>query len=199
MKEKLIIFVKNAREGHVKTRLARDIGNENALSVYKSLLAYTHQVTKRLDVKKEVCFSKAIEEHSIWDNSFNKTIQQGADLGERMRNAFSGAFQEGNEKVILIGSDCAELTQSILEEAFASLNEYDVVIGPAEDRGYYLIGMNSYQPTLFAGIPWSTGTVLEQTISGIKEQELTWYELPKLNDVDDLRDWQRVRNRIEEA
>ena len=200
MKSKTLkIFIKNTQLGKVKTRLAASIGDDEALKVYKKLLNYTRIMTSKVDSQKEVWYSNFIQEKDDWNTLFcAKKIQKGEDLGIRMKNAFGDSFEMNkDEKVILIGSDCAELTSEIIEKAFEELEKHDVVIGPAKDGGYYLIGMNSYYPKLFTNIEWSTSSVFKKTMSTIQENELSYFLLKELNDVDTIEDWNSVKGLID--
>ncbi len=187
----LIIFTKNLLYGKVKTRLAATIGNDNAFRIYKNLVAYTYSVTKQLQCDKIVYYSDYTEEDDIW-NDYMKATQQGNDLGERMMNAFEDAFTDGNAKAVIIGTDCFEIDQKIIEQAFATLNKNDIVIGPATDGGYYLLGMKSLHPSLFENIAWSTETVFNTTITVCNHLNLSYFLLTVLNDVDEEKDLKRM-------
>ena len=190
--EVLLIFVKNPVKGRVKTRLAQTIGETKALSVYRQLIEITKRVTSHFPVDKQVWYSDAIVEADLWDDErFTKFKQKGEDLGIRMRAAFKQAFEQSYKKVVIIGSDCPDLNESHLEEAFMALDTHDVVIGPAEDGGYYLLGMTHFIPTLFEGITWSEATVFEQTIHKLRSRSKTWHVLSALNDIDDINDLKR--------
>tara|TARA_R110002049_G_scaffold247956_1_gene422438 strand:- start:43 stop:672 length:630 start_codon:yes stop_codon:yes gene_type:complete len=195
---KLIIFVKNEEAGKVKTRLAKSVGDEKALEIYRKLLGYTFDQVQPLKVKKEVCYSRFIEKDDLWnERSYSKQLQEGDGLGERMSKAFRRSFEKGMEKVVIIGSDCAELTTDILREAFSRLKDYDIVIGPADDGGYYLLGMSKFIPELFTDISWSTGAVLKQTLKKADEENATHYKLQELHDVDIEADWELVKHKFE--
>ncbi|MFY0683429.1 MAG: TIGR04282 family arsenosugar biosynthesis glycosyltransferase [Balneola sp.] len=187
---RIIVFVKNVVPGKVKTRLAKTLGNKEALKVYVELLDITKQAVLQLPVNKEVWYAWNVEQDDLWDeNEFNKRVQIEGDLGEKMSNAFKTSFEEGMEKVILIGSDCPTLTGAIMEEAFNKLNENDVVFGPSKDGGYYLIGMSSYCPEVLTDIAWSTEEVMEQTEQRAKDHNLRLAKLEPLNDIDNESDW----------
>lgn len=195
MKQRLLIFAKNIIHGEVKTRLAASVGNDIALSVYQHLVDHTIAITDYLPVQKTVFYSKHIEEKDAWDKSlFEKKVQAKGDLGQRMESAFDHAFNEGSEQVVIIGTDCLELTSSIIMNAYAYLNNYDVVLGPAKDGGYYLLAMKKLQRGLFENISWSTSCVLSQTLELCKEKHLTTYLLPELNDIDDENDLKDAPN-----
>ena len=187
--DRLIIFVKNPVKGRVKTRLAEDIGEEQALNVYHKLLLYTREITKMLNADKVVYYSESIDNNDLWDNmNFGKRLQQGSDLGERMQNAIAEAFAEGKQRVIIIGSDCIELETYMIKEAFAVLESNDVVLGPARDGGYYLLGMKKFFPTLFEDKEWSTPDLLMDTILDLKKMNSRYYLLKTLNDIDTAAD-----------
>ncbi|MEQ6166892.1 TIGR04282 family arsenosugar biosynthesis glycosyltransferase [Ekhidna sp. MALMAid0563] len=184
----LMIFVKNLIPGMVKTRLAEDIGIDKALDVYQELIHHTHKITKKLEVDKSVYYSEYVEIEDIWDNGdFKLTSQKGFTLGEKMSNAFDEAFDSYN-KVIIIGSDCYDLSSKHIKLAFEMLEENDVVVGPAKDGGYYLLGMSEFFPQLFRDKEYSTGKVLRELLEEAEELELSVYKLPELNDVDTLDD-----------
>jgi len=189
----LIIFVKNPMLGKVKTRLAATIGDQRALAIYKQLLEKTKQETIHLEANKIVYYSDHIDNSDLWENqSYDKEVQIPGDLGIKMASAFEKAFQDGYQRVCIIGSDCYEMSQAHLESAFKILKSNDAVIGPAEDGGYYTIGMSRFIPELFEKKAWSTETVGADTIKNFENLALGYEVLPTLNDVDtesDLGPW----------
>lgn len=187
MKNALIIFIRNPVLGKVKTRLAAAIGDEKALLVYNRLLQHTHSITEKLPVTKFVYYADEIIIDDLW-NGFEKRIQRGKDLGERMQNAFAELFESGFTKVSIIGSDCLELNTEILQEAFESLNKADLVIGPVIDGGYYLLGTNRLIPELFINKIWSTDSVFIDTLTDAAVHRLAVHLLPMLNDIDNETD-----------
>ena len=189
-KNLLLIFTRNPELGKVKTRLAKTVGDESALNIYKFLLNHTKEVTQNLNCDKAVYYSVKVRENDIWDaNIFQKYAQSGDDLGLRMQNAFQQAFNNSYEKVLIIGSDLFDLQEKHINEAFEELNSNDVVIGPAEDGGYYLLGMKKLQPLIFHNKEWGTATVLKDTLNDL--QNVSVHLLETLNDVDvfdDIKD-----------
>lgn len=184
----LMIFVKNLIPGMVKTRLAEDIGIDKALDVYHELVHHTHKITKKIDVDKAVYYSEYVEIEDIWDNGdFKLTSQKGFTLGEKMSNAFDEAFDSYN-KVIIIGSDCYDLNSKTIKLAYEMLEEHDLVVGPAKDGGYYLLGMKEFIPQIFQDKEYSTDTVLKELLVEAEELQLDVYQLPTLNDIDTLDD-----------
>lgn len=185
MKEALLIFAKNPEAGKVKTRLAATIGNEAALTVYKQLLSHTASTTTNLQIDKFVFYSNYISQQDLWsDKQFFKFAQEGNDLGERMKNAFTAIFHKEYKKMVIIGTDCPELHTDILLDAFKSLDSHDVVIGPAMDGGYYLLGMKQLHSSLFENIKWSTNSVFEDTRIICAKLGLNYFLLPILRDID---------------
>jgi len=183
----LIIFTKNPVLGKVKTRLAKGVGDKKALEIYKFLLKHTKDITGKLNVNKQVYYAWNIAEDDIWkDGGFQKRLQVEGDLGEKMEAAFKSGFDEGYNKIIIIGSDLYDMDTTDLEEAFKELENHNYVIGPAEDGGYYLLGMKSLNSALFINKAWSTSSVFEQSLQDM--QEGTYKALPLKNDIDTLED-----------
>lgn len=192
-KKLLLIFVKNAELGKVKTRLAATIGPEKALEIYQLLLKRTYNVTLTLPVTKAIYYSDYITEDLFNPPYYEKYLQSEGDLGVRMQNAFEQAFSDGFEQVCIIGSDCFELTEAIIQQAFEKLEHNDVVIGPAEDGGYYLLGMKALHQNFFTNKNWSTDTVLQETLNNVKAAGQTIALLPELTDIDEEKDLSTIR------
>jgi rSAM/selenodomain-associated transferase 1 len=197
-KSAIIIFQKNAELGKVKTRLAKDLGDHKALEIYDRLCAFTHTICSQVPVDKFLYYSNFVPEDKPGYASYYFKVQTGDDLGDRMSNAFSDLFSAGYQKVLIIGTDCAEISPDLFLEAFEILNEQDVVIGPAEDGGYYLLGMSQFFPQLFHDVNWSTSEVIEQTKSNIKSIGISNGELAVRSDIDTLEDWQKMKRFIDE-
>lgn len=183
----LLIFTRNPELGKGKRRLAATIGDQAALDIYKFLLNHTVSITKNLYAEKQVYYSEEIWENDIWDNQkFDKKIQIGDDLGDRMANAFQEGFQNDYQKIIIIGSDMLDLSQENLENAFKALEKNDFVVGPADDGGYYLLGMKKFMPELFKNKTWGTETVLKDTLADLEHESTELLE--SKNDVDYYED-----------
>lgn len=187
--EKLIVFVKNPIPGQVKTRIARTVGDAKALDVYRHLLTYTQTLASDFRECCAVYYGDFVNADDGW-NPFVKYLQSGADLGERMHHAFAEQFRAGAGKVVIIGSDCFDLTPSHIHTAFATLDTVDVVIGPATDGGYYLLGMNQLQPFLFQDMPWSQPELRQLTELAIMQHGLTFAQLDELTDIDEWADYE---------
>ena len=186
IKSLVIVFAKNQVEGTVKTRLARSIGNFAALEVYKELLKITEEATSELPVDTWIYYSNEID-HSQWPQA-EKRIQQGDDLGLRMKNAFNDAFSANYQQVVLIGSDLPDMSSTIILQAFDALSTHEAVFGPAEDGGYYLIGLNGIIDSLFINKPWSQPHLLKETLNELDRLKHSYVQLPFLNDIDTIED-----------
>jgi rSAM/selenodomain-associated transferase 1 len=182
-KNLLLIFTRNAELGKCKTRLAATIGDESALEIYKFLINHTAALTKNVNAAKQVWYSEKIWGNDIWSNTlYDKRLQQGVDLGVRMANAFQAGFASGFERIIVIGSDMYDLKKNDLEKAFAILKNKDFVLGPAEDGGYYLLGMTEFNAEVFKNKAWGTPTVLQDTLNDFENENIEILDVR--NDID---------------
>ena len=182
----LIVFVKNIILGKVKTRLAKTVGDNKAFEVYKQLVDITEECSKKVRSDKHIYFSDVVI-NSLWIDEL-KFIQDGENLGDRMSNAFEYGFKKGYEKIVLIGSDLPDISPEIIDEGFGVLRNNDVVFGPAEDGGYYLIGMTKPHKFIFENKPWSESCLLETTLKELGKQGVGFSLLQTLNDIDTFED-----------
>ncbi|MCG2419251.1 TIGR04282 family arsenosugar biosynthesis glycosyltransferase [Aequorivita sp. F47161] len=190
-KKALIIFTRNPELGKVKTRLAKSVGDESALEIYKFLLKHTVEITKNLNVDKYVFYSENIHRDDIWNpDIFRKKLQSGENLGEKMNNAFSELFDMGYESVLIVGSDIFEINQKDIENAFDALQSNQLVIGPAKDGGYYLLGMKELDSKIFKNKNWGTNTVLDDTLNDLRTKKYVLLE--ERNDIDYYQDIKEV-------
>ncbi len=186
-KNLLIIFTRNPVLGKVKTRLAKTVGDKTALDIYTFLLKKTKEITLDSPCDKVVYYSEKIIKNDIWNcNSFRKEVQFGEDLGAKMKNSFYDAFENNYRKVVLIGSDIYDLESYHINEAFKKLETNDVVMGPALDGGYYLIGLKKMHPKIFDNKKWGSSTVRKDTLKNLEKVDV--HLLPILNDVDVIED-----------
>lgn len=193
----LLIFIRNPQLGKVKTRLARTVGDAEALRIYRILLDKTRSAALDCVAQRWLCYSDFVVENDEWSPEFfQKMVQHPGDLGERMEQAFRVAFKAGAGKVVIIGSDCPELSGELLQQAFDGLDSADFVVGPVPDGGYYLLGMKSLEPSVFQGIEWSTETVRAKTLEKIAALGKSYAELPLLSDVDTESDWRALHPRF---
>ena len=189
--EKLIVFVKAPRPGAVKTRLAKAIGAPAAAAAYRQLVATLLNQLHGLG-GVEICFSPddAAGEVRHWlKEGWSSNPQGDGDLGQRLQAAFGRAFHAGAKRVAIIGSDCPAVRVEDVREAWGGLQTHDVVLGPATDGGYWLIGLRQLQPNLFRDIPWSTENVFAETLRRVQHAGLSVQLMRELADVDTGREW----------
>ena len=199
MKSAIILFVRNPELGKVKTRLAREIGDELALKVYTQLLEHTHAITCDLACDKYVFYTDSISQTDIWnEKNYFKRLQTGNDLGEKMQQAFQALFNTGYDKVVIIGSDCPGLTSQLIESAFDLMDAAKVVLGPAADGGYYLLGMTIMIEDLFKNKHWSTSSVLKDSIDNLTQQQMQYSILTVLRDIDTKEDLVQLNYKVSE-
>lgn len=188
----LIIFIKNPQKGKVKTRLARTVGDDKALEIYLELLKITLENAQILrGCKPYLFYSDFVDLQDEWSSEvFQKQVQVGQDLGERMLNAFNFVLEK-HTAACIIGSDCPTLSVEILEQSFSNLNNSDYTVGPSTDGGYYLLGIRkgiAYE-NLFSDIEWSTPSVLTTTFERFDKNKGSYTQLPVLTDIDEEKDW----------
>ena len=192
----LIIFTRYPRAGKTKTRLIPALGEEGAADLQRQMTEETvqkaRQLTPKIPVNIEIHFAggnrKLMEKWLGGDLIFREQIK--GDLGVKMQAAFAEAFEVANHSVVIIGIDCPNLNELILKEAFSACENHDLVMGPATDGGYYLIGLNYLINELFININWGTSEVLRTTKNIAKQLSLKVYYLPVLQDIDRPEDLQ---------
>ncbi|MBI4115218.1 MAG: TIGR04282 family arsenosugar biosynthesis glycosyltransferase [Candidatus Omnitrophica bacterium] len=189
----LLYFVKYPEPGMVKTRLAKVVGADHAAQAYRELTETNLGILNSLPsgfAKVIIAFDPFKKEEAVrsWlPGPYEYVAQKGSELGARLQNAFRFAFEIGFKKVIVLGSDTLGLRPDLISNGFEALEFYDVAIGPAYDGGYYLIGMNREQFSIFKNIPWSSPHVFEVTLNKLIEKNLSYYLLQKLDDLDEAK------------
>lgn len=196
----VLLFVKLPEPGKVKSRLARDIGGERALRLYECMVRDTLDMLHGAKIPFRIVFDppQASEAMRKWlGKSHSFQPQTGDDLGERMESAFQAVFDEGAREAVLIGSDIPGLTASLVSEAFGAFGRHDAVIGPANDGGYYLIGFrnSSFTRSIFHAMPWSTGSVFQETLERLRNSARKVFVLPECIDVDTRDDLRTLLSR----
>jgi uncharacterized protein len=182
------IFFKNPLAGKTKTRLARKVGDQEALRIYHRLVQHLRQGISTAPYPMYVYFSDFIDP-DLWPSPpFEYRLQAGEDLGERMLSAFEELL-ERYQSVLLIGTDTPVLTPALLEEAHQKLLKQRAVLGPSEDGGYYLIGLQEPHRELFREMPWSTDLVCALTSQRLEQKGIQCGLLAPMRDVDTLEDW----------
>ncbi len=183
-KNQLILFTRFPTPGKTKTRLIPHLGAERAAQLQKEMTGYTVRQARKSGSEVEIRFTgSSLEQMRDWLGEDLHYAEQGpGDLGERMERAFADHFSAGAERVVVIGSDCPANDGEHMEKAFRELEGSECVIGPANDGGYYLIGLNAPAPYLFQGMSWGDEQVFEQTMNAASA--LIVSKLKPLNDVD---------------
>lgn len=198
VKERLILFTRYPEPGLTKTRLIPALGAKGAAKLQQQMTEYTLnkvRVQKKHSSFLEVRFTGgSVNLMQEWLGSDIIYQPQGeGNLGVRMARSLAVAFQDGIERVVIIGSDCPNLNANLITKAFHHLGSHDLVLGPAIDGGYYLIGLNYLIPELFIGINWGSSEVFQQTVDIAKKLDVSIAYLPQLADVDrpeDLHIWE---------
>ena len=202
----VIVFTRYPEPGKTKTRLTSELGAEGAANLQREMAKHAigrvSELAKTLPISVEVRYKGG--NLSLMRQWLGSEIlyreQEGADLGENMLTAFVEAFRNGAERILLIGTDCPGISAPILEKAFRELERSDLVLGPAADGGYYLIGLKKAYPELFSNVPWGTKEVLERTLEIASLEGLSAGLVDRLHDVDrpeDLHIWRNIERPAE--
>src|SRR5947207_963669 len=201
LRRKLILFMRYPIAGRAKTRLISALGAEGAAALHRRLVLRTLRAAqgacRTVPADLEVHFDGGTEHWmSHWLGDHARFVPQTAgDLGERMAGAFEKSFRAGSTATVIIGSDCPGVNPDVITEAFTRLSEIPVVLGPAQDGGYYLIGLSRPMPELFRGIRWGTDRVLADSLAVLEHQGWKATLLDPLADIDrpeDLPVWRRI-------
>jgi rSAM/selenodomain-associated transferase 1 len=200
----LMVFAKNPVRGKVKTRLAEETGIETALNIYRDLYEMTFAVTADANWETQAWFEGGIPgDFHLQHPGVEVHFQPAGDLGEKMNSAFEKNFRKGYGKIIVIGTDCPGVSSFVINDAFSMLDHSEVVIGPAKDGGYYLLGLRIGFQEIFTGMPWSSENLLFKTLEAIRRKGKTFFLLSSLSDIDTLKDleeypglWEKWKGRI---
>jgi len=201
---RVIVFTRYPEPGVTKTRLIPALGPELASRLQDRLTKRTLAVVQShcechpcdLEVRFAGADCLRMEDHFGLDKHYRP--QSDGDLGTRIIHALETAFYEGTQRVLIVGADCPDLTPEILASALQALEKSDVVLGPARDGGYYLVGLRQPTPSLFQGIDWGTDQVLNQTLRKATQHRLTVHRLKTLADVDYVDDLVALRRRSDD-
>lgn len=190
------MFARVPRLGQVKTRLARFLGDGQALAAYRELLENALHEAASVAVPRELCIDGQDEDGECARLAarfgFELTRQVPGDLGQRMSQALNRALAAGQGPAVLMGADCPDLTGTHIRWTFEALRDHDAVFVPVEDGGYCLVGLSRPVDCIFdAQMPWSSATVMTATRERLRSHALTWSESATLWDVDEPADWER--------
>lgn len=206
MERRLIIFSRYPEPGKTKTRLIPALGPDGAAALQRDMTRHIIGVARKLAAREALAIEVRFEggDAPQMETAFGRGVlyrEQGSgDLGDRLRRALVEAVREDADRIVVIGADCPEVTPALLADAFLRLRRHDLVIGPARDGGYYLIGLRQPEPELFTDISWGSDRVLEQTLGRARQLSLTIDQLENLADIDrpaDLSVWQRLKCRAD--
>ena len=194
----LLIFTRWPEPGKTKTRLIPALGPEGAAKLQQQLTEHTVQTAHNFRCQADAPCQITIfytggtrQQMEQWlRTNFCYQPQATGNLGDRLQQSCQWAFGQGANKVVVIGIDCPSITQELLQTAFTALDNYPVVLGPALDGGYYLMGLTEFNPAYFEQIDWGTGVVYQQTLAKIVQNGDRPYDLPTLPDIDHPTDLQ---------
>ena len=195
----LVLFARAPRAGKVKSRLADALGEEAALEIYLAFLKDSIEIVRRVSpggIRPAIAWSGAegrVPEVEEMLAGFEILEQEGENLGQRMSNAFADLLSRGHDRVVIIGADTPSLPLEHLYKAFELLRDRDLVLGPANDGGYYLIGARAVYPEIFRDIPWGTDRVLKETVALLRIYGVPRVLLPVWDDVDTIEDLEKLR------
>jgi rSAM/selenodomain-associated transferase 1 len=197
--QSIILFIRFPERGRVKSRLAEDIGEENAWVLYQYFVLDLLETVSRVNCVLKIYYSpsEAGDGMKEWLGSgYSYMPQHGGDLGEKMRNAIEEVFRQGCDETVLIGSDIPDVPHMLIERAYA-FSRHDAVIGPSHDGGYYLIGFrkDTFLPEIFEGIDWGTEKVFGKTMELFTDSNYNVCILPLWQDVDRLSDLKALYER----
>ncbi len=197
MADRLAVFLRAPRPGTVKTRIAAECGPEKTLEIYRELVAITlGALPARLPVELRFTPDDATDEiRPLLRDGWTAVPQGAGDLGERLGRAAEDAFAGGVRRWVVVGTDTPEMSAADLAWAFSGLVANDVVLGPALDGGYWLLGLSRRAPGLFGGIPWGESTVLDKTEAAARAGGLRCSRIRELADIDTAADWRAWKAR----
>ena len=193
------IYAKQPISGQVKTRLCPPLSKTEAAELYRCSLLEIVQRMRRASFELVICYTGERQWFAETFPGLTLSAQRGVDLGARMADSLSSFLQQGYRQAVLIGSDIPDLPLELVEQAFVELRQAEVVLAPATDGGYVLIGESIHRPELFAKIPWSTGEVFAETMKQIEAHDIKARQLSSWEDLDDIAALQRFLHRSPES
>ena len=192
-KDLLVIFAREPVPGRVKTRLAKDVGIAAAAALYDLMLR--HVIKSVISTQYDILICKTPESGGAYfEDMLPGAVvrdQPEGDLGEKMSSVFKAEFARGYRRICLIGTDCPSITSSGIMQAFELLGNFQLVLGPSCDEGYYLVGLSVFHPELFEGIAWSTDEVLSGTLGIARSLGIDYGCLAVMADIDEIAGLER--------
>ena len=195
----LIVLAKNPVLGKAKTRIAKGVGDAKALSIYIELLEVVKTLTKQVNCDVAIYYSEYIDTLDNWSETAKKYLQKTSpDLGERIFHALDEQLNSYTSAII-IGSDCPYLTKRHISQAFDLLQTNDVVLGPSNDGGFYLMGINEMNQAIFKDVEWSTDSVASTILQNAERLDYSVATLESLTDIDEIEDWEAYQRSISDV
>lgn len=195
----LIVFIRNPKPGEGKRRIAASVGDQRTYEIYLELLEHTRALTMQYHGPKYLFYSDFIDETDDWPSTeVKKYLQANGDLGEKMTAAFE-IVMSTHDHAMIIGSDCPEIQVDDLQSTDQMLKDHDIVIGPATDGGYYLLGMSGFHPGVFKNVPWSVAETSQFTRLQCQKLGLNLSELTERNDIDTIDDYRQWKSKMNEG
>ncbi len=200
MNSALIIFAREPKDGKTKTRLLKRFPVKLVTRFYKDFVKTVLKTAHAARCNRRFIYyagtGSSISFLRRFENKFVLKRQMGQGLGVRMYRAFKACAKQGFDKMIIIGTDCLSLTKKDIQKAFEKLEQYDCVLGPSKDGGYYLIGLKSPHKELFENIQWSTDSVFDHTIKKLERLNKNYYLLRRQEDVDTIESLLRNKSYV---
>ncbi len=199
-RERLVVFARAPHLGRVKTRLTPPLTQQQALDLHQAFVEDTLEKLARFrrpGLERWLYLSQPSSPEQLdVPPAWSSALQTGDDLGARMEGTFRQAYEDGRERVVIVGSDSPTLPLDYLDQAYQALAAHDVVLGPAEDGGYYLVGSSRFVPELLRGITWGSSRVLEQSTEALSRAGRSFHLLPSWYDVDTAKDLLRLEKEL---
>lgn len=194
-----MLFTRYPVPGQAKTRLIPALGADGAAALQRRMTLHTLNLAQTCDCRLQVRFcGGTVAQMRAWlGPNLDYQPQGDGDLGARMAQAFRAGFEQGDRQILIIGTDCPFIDRQTIDAAFAALTSHDLVLGPATDGGYYLIGLRKLVPELFQAIPWSSNTVCAKTVEIAEATGISYALLPELADIDRPEDLARLPTRLQ--
>jgi rSAM/selenodomain-associated transferase 1 len=187
-----LVFARTPRPGAVKTRLTSHLTPEQACALHIAMIEDTAELARRFPGRRRLLFSEEI----VWLDlppGFEVGRQADGDLGERLVKALADGFADGAHKIVVLGSDSPHLPPARLRKALEALDQVDMVLGPAEDGGYYLVGVRRFSPEIFHGVEWGGPRACAQTRAAAERAGFTVAALDLFYDLDEWQDLERLK------
>jgi len=196
----LVVFARWPEPGRVKTRLSPALPPDLACALHEAMLRDVLEAGRGSSAERRYLYWTDAPADRAWSTAareagFVESLQHGGDLGARLETAFDDLLSKPDQRAVIVGSDCPDLSSAAIDEAFRRLEGYDVVLGPTRDGGYYLVGLRRPAPDLFRDIPWGSQEVFAVTLGRARHAEFAVTRLEPMDDIDTPEDLIRLVSR----